>query len=128
MTRFLFNSVRQTLDRLDIAYQEPRIDFGPFSLGDSRYVEQLLSGNGWTDVRIEEVERPMTMPESENSIDQQSAADWLHMGPANALLEGQPEDVYAEAANDWVQAVKQRAADEGLQFDVLFHVITAKRR
>jgi hypothetical protein len=33
--------------------------------------------------------------------------------------------VYAEAANDWVQAVKQRAADKGLQFDVLLQVITA---
>ena len=32
--RFLFNSVRQTLDRLHIAYQEPPLDFGPFSLGD----------------------------------------------------------------------------------------------
>jgi hypothetical protein len=48
------------------------------------------------------------------------------MGPANALLEGQPQDVHAEAANDWVQAIKQRAAAEGLQFDVLLHVITAK--
>ena len=27
--RFLFNSVRQTLDRLHIAYQEPPLDFGP---------------------------------------------------------------------------------------------------
>jgi SAM-dependent methyltransferase len=125
MFRFLFNSVRQTLDRLDIAYQEPPLDFGPFSLGDARYVEQLLSENGWTNVRIEEVERPMTMAESETSMDQQSAADWLHMGPANALLEGQPEDVYAEAANDWVQAVRHRAANRGLQFDVLLQVITA---
>jgi hypothetical protein len=35
--------------------------------------------------------------------------------------------VHAQAANDWVQAIKQRATDEGLQFDVLLHVITAKR-
>jgi SAM-dependent methyltransferase len=125
MFRFLFNSVRQTLDRLDIAYQEPPLDFGPFSLGDARYVEQLLSDSGWTEIQIEEVERPMTMAAWETSIDQQSAADWLRMGPANALLEGQPEDVYAEAANDWVQAVKQRAADKGLHFDVLLQVITA---
>ena len=125
MFNFLFNSVRQTLDRLNIAYQEPPLDFGPFSLGDAPYVEQLLSQSGWTDVRIEEVERPMTMAESETSIDQESAADWLHQGPANALLEGQPKDVYAQAANDWVQAVKQRAADKGLQFDVLLQVITA---
>ena len=69
----------------------------------------------------------MTMAAWETSIDQQSAADWLHMGPANALLEGQPEDVHAQAANDWVQVVKQRATDEGLQFDVLLQVITAKR-
>ena len=124
MFNFLFNSVRQTLDRLNIAYQEPPLDFGPFSLGDAAYVEQLLSQSGWTDVRIEQVERPMTMAESETSIDQ-SAADWLHQGPANALLEGQPKDVYAQAANDWVQAVKQRAADKGLQFDVLLQVITA---
>ncbi len=124
MFRFLFNSVRQTLDRLDIAYQEPPLDFGPFSLGDARYVEQLLSDSGWTEIRIEEVERPMTMAAWEASIDQQSAVDWLRMGPANALLEGQPEDVYAEAANDCVQAVKQRAA-EGLHFDVLLQVITA---
>ena len=67
----------------------------------------------------------MIMAESETSLDQESAADWLHQGPANALLEGQPKDVYAEAANDWVQAVKQRAADKGLQFDVLLQVITA---
>jgi SAM-dependent methyltransferase len=127
MFNFLFNSVRQTLDRLNIAYQEPPLDFGPFSLGDPRYVEKLLSQSGWTDVQIEEVERRMTMAESETSIDQESAAEWLHQGPANALLEGQPKDVYAEAANDWVQAVKQRAADKGLQFDVLLHVITAKR-
>jgi trans-aconitate methyltransferase len=125
MFNFLFNSVRQTLDRLNIAYQEPPLDFGPFSLGDAAYVEQLLSQSGWTDVRIEQVERPMTMAESETSIDQESAADWLHQGPANALLEGQPKDVYAQAANDWVQAVKQRAADKGLQFDVLLQVITA---
>jgi trans-aconitate methyltransferase len=125
MFNFLFNSVRQTLDRLNIAYQEPPLDFGPFSLGHAPYVEQLLSQSGWTDVRIEEVERPMTMAESETSIDQESAADWLHQGPANALLEGQPKDVYAEAANDWVQAVMQRAADKGLQFDVLLQVITA---
>jgi len=125
MFNFLFNSVRQTLDRLNIAYQEPPLDFGPFSLGDAPYVEQLLSQSGWTDVRIEQVERPMTMAEPETSIDQESAADWLHQGPANALLEGQPKDVYAQAANDWVQAVKQRAADKGLQFDVLLQVITA---
>ena len=125
--RFLFDSVRQTLDRLHIAYQEPPLDFGPFSLGDDRYVEQLLGESGWTEIRIEEVERPMTMAAWEASIDQQSAVDWLHMGPANALLEGQPEDVHAEAANDWVQAIKQRATDEGLQYDVLLHVITAKR-
>ena len=49
------------------------------------------------------------------------------MGPANALLEGQPEPVYAEAADDWAQAIKQRATGEGLQFNVLLHVITAKR-
>src|SRR5512133_2418365 len=120
--RFLFNSVRQTLDRLHIAYQEPPLDFGPFSFGDDRYVEQLLGESGWTEIQIEEVERPMTMAAWETSIDQQSAVDWLHMGPANALLEGQPEDVHAEAANDWVQAIKQRATDEGLQFDVLLHV------
>jgi len=125
MFNFLFNSVRQTLDRLNIACQEPPLDFGPFSLGDAPYVEQLLRQSGWTDVRIEEVERPMTMAESETSIDQESAADWLHQGPANALLEGQPKDVYAEAAYDWVQAVNQRAADKGLQFDVLLQVITA---
>jgi hypothetical protein len=125
MFNFLFNSVRQTLDRMNIAYQEPPLDFGPFSLGDAPYVEKLLSQSGWTDVRIEEVERRMTMAESETSIDQESAADWLHQGPANALLEGQPKDVYAEAGNDWVQAVKQRAADKGLQFDVLLQVITA---
>ena len=69
----------------------------------------------------------MTMAAWETSIDQQSAVDWLHMGPANALLEGQPEAVHAQAANDWVHAVKQRATDEGLQFDVVLHVITAKR-
>ena len=125
MFNFLFNSVRQTLDRLNIAYQEPPLDFGPFSLGDAPYVEQRLSQSGWTDVRIAEVERPMTMAESETYIDQESAADWLHQGPANVLLEGQPKDVYAEAANDWVQAVTQRAADKGLQFDVLLQVITA---
>jgi hypothetical protein len=68
----------------------------------------------------------MIMAGSETSIDQQSAADWLHQGPANALLEGQPKDVYAEAANDWVQAVKQRTADRGLQFDALLQVITAR--
>ena len=127
MTRFLFASVRQTLDRLHVAYQEPPLDFGPFSLGDPRYVEQLLGGSGWTDVRVETLERPMTMVELETSIDQQGATDWLHMGPANTLLEGQPEDVYAEAAKDWLQAVKQRAADEGPQLDVLFHVIMARR-
>jgi hypothetical protein len=97
-------------------------------LGDDRYVEQLLGESGWTEIRIEEVERPMTMAAWEASIDQQSAVDWLQMGPANALLEGQPEDVHAEAANDWVQAMKQRATDDGLQFDVLLQVITAKRR
>jgi hypothetical protein len=123
----LFESVRHTLDRLHIAYREPPLDFGPFSLGDDRYVEQLLAESGWTDIQIEQVERPMTMAAWETSIDQQSAVDWLHMGPANALLEGQPEDAHAEAANDWVQAIKQRATDEGLQFDVLLHVITAKR-
>jgi SAM-dependent methyltransferase len=127
MTRFLFASVRQTLDRLHVAYQEPPLDFGPFSLGDLRYVEQLLGGSGWTDVRVETLERPMTMVELETSIDQQGATDWLHMGPANTLLEGQPEDVYGEAAKDWLQAVKQRAADPGPQLDVLFHVITARR-
>src|SRR6187200_554868 len=73
--RFLFNSVRQTLDRLHVAYQEPPLDFGPFSLGDDRYVEQLLSEGGWTDIQIEEVERPMTMAAWETSIDQQSAVD-----------------------------------------------------
>ena len=125
--RFLFNCVRQTLDRLVIAYREPPFDFGPFSLGDDRYVEQLLGESGWTEIRIEQVERHMTMAAWETSIDQQSAVDWLHMGPANALLEGQPEDVHAEAGNDWVRAIKQRATDEGLQFDVLLHVITAKR-
>jgi SAM-dependent methyltransferase len=127
MFGFLFNSVRQTLNRLHIAYQEPPFDFGPFSLGDARYVEQLLGESGWTDIQIEEVERSMTMAAWETSVDQQSAVDWLRMGPANALLEGQPEDVYAEAADDWVRAVKQRAADKGLQFDVLLHLITAKR-
>jgi hypothetical protein len=96
-------------------------------LGDDRYVEQLLGESGWTDIQIEQVERPMTMAAWETSIDQQSAADSLRMGPANALLEGQPQDVHAEAANDWVQAIKQRAADQGLQFDVLLQVITAKR-
>jgi ubiquinone/menaquinone biosynthesis C-methylase UbiE len=125
--RFLFNSVRQTLDRLHIAYQEPPLDFGPFSLGDAPDVKQLLGESGWTEIQIEEVERPMTMAAWETSIDQQSAVEWLHMGPANALLEGQPENVHAQAANDWVQAVKQRATEEGLQFDVLLHVITAKR-
>ena len=125
--RFLFNSVRQTLDRLHIAYQEPPLDFGPFSLGDAPDVEQLLGESGWTDIQIEEVERPMTMAAWETSIDQQSAVDWLHMGPAKALLEDQPENVHAQAANDWVQVIKQRATEEGLQFDVLLHVITAKR-
>src|SRR4029453_14708522 len=125
--RFLFDSVGGTLDRLKITYQEPPLDFGPFSLGDDRNVEQFLSESGWTDIQIEKVERPMTMAAWETSIDQQSAVDWLHMGPANALLEGQPQDVHAEAADDWVQAIKQRASDEGLQFDVLLHVITAKR-
>jgi hypothetical protein len=125
--RFLFKSVQQTLDRLHIAYQEPPLDFGPFSLGDDRYVEGLLGESGWTDIQIEEVERPMTMAAWETSINQQSAVDWLHMGPANALLEGHPQDVHAEAANDWVQAIKQRATAEVLQFDVLLHVITAKR-
>ena len=125
--RFLFNSVRQTLDRLHIAYQEPPLDFGPFSLGDDRYVEQLLGESGWTDIHIDEVERPLTMAAWETSIDQQSAVDWLHMGPTNALLEGQHEDVHAQAANDWVRAIKQRATGEGLQFDLLLHVIRAKR-
>ena len=56
----------------------------------------------------------MTMAAWETSIDQQSAVDWLHMGPANALLEGQPEDVHAEAAKRLGPGYKQRATDEGL--------------
>ena len=42
MFSYLFSSVRQTLDRLRIPYQEPPLDFGPFSLGDPRYVGWLL--------------------------------------------------------------------------------------
>jgi ubiquinone/menaquinone biosynthesis C-methylase UbiE len=38
--RFLFNSVRQTLDRLDIAYREP-----PFDLGRSRWVTIDMSNS-----------------------------------------------------------------------------------
>jgi hypothetical protein len=50
-----------SLRDMHTAYQEPPLHFGPFSLGDDRYVEQLLSESGWTDIQIEEVERPMTM-------------------------------------------------------------------
>jgi len=127
MFTYLFSSVRQTLDRLRIPYQEPPLDFGPFSLGDARHVEWLLSDNGWTGVRVEPVERPMTMVGTHTSSDPQWTAEWLRMGPANALLEGQPEEVYAEAAKDWLQAVKERLTDQELRFNVLLHVITAKR-
>jgi hypothetical protein len=127
MLTYLFSTVRQTLDRLRIPYQEPPLDFGPFSLGDARYVEWLLSDSGWTGVRVEPVERPMIMVGTHTSSDELSTAEWLRMGPANALLEGQPEEVYAEAAKDWLQAVKERLTDQGLRFNVLLHVITAKR-
>ena len=69
----------------------------------------------------------MTMVGTHTSSDQQSTAEWLRMGPVNALLEGQSEEVYAEAAKDWLQAVKERLTDQELRFNVLLHVITAKR-
>ena len=36
---------------------------------------------------------------------------------------GNPEEVYAEAAKDWLQAVKERLTDQELRFSVLLHVI-----
>jgi SAM-dependent methyltransferase len=126
MFTFMFNSVQRTLDRLGIQYQEPPLDFGPFSLGDARYVERLLSENGWSDVRFEQVERPLIMVEPRTSLNQESAVEWLRTGPVNALLAGQPEDAYAEAASDWLQVMKERSADQELRFDVLLHVISAK--
>ena len=126
MFTFMFNSVQRTLDRLGIQYQEPPLDFGPFSLGDARYVERLLSENGWSDVRFEQVERPLIMVEPRTSLNQESAVEWLRTGPVNALLAGQPEDAYAEAASDWLQVMKERSVDQELRFDVLLHVISGK--
>ena len=68
----------------------------------------------------------MTMVEPPASWNQDSAGEWLRTGPVSALLAGQPEDVYAEAASDWLHAVKERSTDRELRFDVLLHVISAK--
>jgi hypothetical protein len=59
-------------------------------------------------------------------LNQESAVEWLRTGPVNALLAGQPEGAYAEAASDWLQVMKERSADQALRFDVLLHVISAR--
>ena len=81
------------------------------------------------DVRVEQVERPLIMVEPRTSWNQESAVEWLRTGPSKCAASRRDnlEDAYAEAASDWLQVIKESSADEELRFDVVLHVISAKR-
>lgn len=76
------------------ARPEPRTP-GPFAFADPDYVSEILSGSGWSDIKIGSYETEVKMP---GDAPEESAAFMLKMGPIGRLMSEQELDIVPIAA------------------------------
>ena len=96
---------------------------GPFSLDDPARFEQALSGAGFDELRLEEVEVPLHASTSEEWWTRTLAMG----GPVGALVAGLPEDKQAALRDRLEQAARPYATGEGLEFPGVVLLATARR-
>jgi SAM-dependent methyltransferase len=107
-TPFLGVPMRTAMQRLDVPPPPPGTP-GPLSRPSEEAIGGLLSGGGFSDVEVEEVEVSFTWdsPEDFTTFVKEIAP------PIRAIIDPQPEDVQAETWAAITEAIRERADDDG---------------
>lgn len=122
-----YEAARRALDRAGAAYDEPPPDRGPFSLGDRTRIAEVLGASGWGEVEIDSptVSLPVGGPGSHlGDLARQS----LGTGHAGVLLEGRPDQVWADAERDLADVLGEYAGPGGVRVPSVFRLVRARRR
>jgi enediyne biosynthesis protein CalE5 len=100
--------MRTAMERLNVPPPPPGTP-GPLSRPTSEAIGGLLSGGGFSDVEVEEVELTFEWesPEEFTTFVREIAP------PISALIDPHPEDVQRETWNAITEAIRERAADDG---------------
>jgi enediyne biosynthesis protein CalE5 len=107
-TPFLGVPMRTAMQFLDVPPPPPGTP-GPLSRPTEEAIGGLLSGGGFSDVDVEEVEVTFDWdsPEDFTTFVKEIAP------PISAIIDPQPEDVQEQAWNAITEAIGERAADDG---------------
>jgi enediyne biosynthesis protein CalE5 len=107
-TPFLGVPMRTAMQRLDVPPPPPGTP-GPLSRPSEEALGGLLSGGGFSDVEVEELEVSFTWdsPEDFTTFVKEIAP------PVSALIDPHPEDVQAETWAAITEAIRERADDDG---------------
>jgi enediyne biosynthesis protein CalE5 len=107
-TPFLGVPMRTAMQLLDVPPPPPGTP-GPLSRPTEEAIGGLLSGGGFSDVEVEEVEVTFDWdsPEDFTTFVKEIAP------PISALIKPHPEDVQEQAWNAITEAIRERAADDG---------------
>jgi enediyne biosynthesis protein CalE5 len=100
--------MRTAMERLNVPPPPPGTP-GPLSRPTEEAIGGLLSGGGFSDVEVEEIELTFEWesPEEFTTFVREIAP------PISALIDPHPEDVQRETWNAITEAIRERAADDG---------------
>ena len=101
---------------------------GPFSFGDPARVENILTGAGFTHIRIVAVDHPVLfgVGETPDAAVEDAVANAVKVGPLERALKDQPDEVKDRALTAVRQAYRDRLTPEGVVIDAAGWVVTAR--
>lgn len=96
---------------------------GPFAFAEANYVEQILTGAGFRDVRLDPLDLPMDVggeggPEA-------AARFYLEIGPLQRLLADQDDDVRARVEHDLAAVLQQHTVDGRVRLEAACWIVHA---
>jgi SAM-dependent methyltransferase len=114
------------LDRAGVVVEVPSPTAGPYSLGDARQVERMLTATGWTDVRWEA--HPMRLPVGGGAAPDEAARGSLEFGPTRTVMEGVTGPLRETVCAAVARAYEDHVEDGEVVLDATPVIISARRR
>lgn len=101
---------------------------GPFSFGDPARIERILTGAGFTHVRIVAVDRPVLfgVGATSDAAVQDAVANAVKVGPLERALKDQSDEVRARALAAVREACRARLTPDGVTIDAAAWMVTAR--
>jgi SAM-dependent methyltransferase len=120
-----YQVVTATLDRLGASYVPLPSDVGPFGFGDEPYVRSILDAGGWVDVDVRVDNRTLHLGGTSSVA---SAVETvIDLGPASALVQGQPPQVVTAVRTALTAEFEQLHDGAGVAVSGGFKIISARR-